>query len=396
MRCISLYRSLLLTFCVLVASLAVETGCATGNSTAFTGDSGTSSGRGADHFSAANLAAYVYVGNNVSGQEQGSVIEFPFGNSGVSLSAAGSSASGATGSLVVTSGFVFATDGLNIVTYTRDANGGVRQTSSVNGTAHNITPQGSSVGPLTVDRTGHTLYAAEFDYDGADDDAYSEWTINADGSLTFLANIGSNVDYNTYLSFTADNRFAYGFGCYFVSWDVFGLARQNDGTLTSFASGALPPPSNDFLCPLDVQTSAQGFAVVAWIDVEQQNSLAQLGSFTINQDGTLTLLPSTQIATPFTGEHTMAFDPTGTYLAVAGPLGLQTYKLGSGGTLTAIGSVVEGSVAFTALKWDNSNHLYAISSSGLYVFLSNAGTLTLAPGSPIPITEAGSLAVLPE
>jgi hypothetical protein len=250
------------------------------------------------------------------------------------------------------------------------------------------------VGPLTLDRTGHTLYAAEIEFDGTDNDAYSIWTINADGSLTFVGNIGPNVDYNTFLAFTQDNHYAYGYGCYFVSWDVFGLARNSDGTLSQFDSGALPPPSNDFICPSGVATSTN-YVVIAFIDVEMQGSLEQLGSFTLNSDGTLTLLPSTVINTPFTGERSLAFDQTGQYLAVSGGAGIQMYSLQSGGMLAPIGSVVDGGVPFNMLKWDNSNHLYAISDSALYVFNSSSGVLAQAPGSPLPVTDAGSLAVLP-
>jgi hypothetical protein len=102
------------------------------------------------------------------------------------------------------------------------------------------------------------------------------------------------------------------------------------------------------------------------------------------------------INTPFSGERSMAFDPTGQYLAVAGQAGIQMYSLQSGGTLTAIGSIVDPGVPFNVVRWDTSNHLYAINGSGLYAFTSSAGVLTQAPGSPIPLTEAGSLAVLPE
>jgi 6-phosphogluconolactonase (cycloisomerase 2 family) len=379
--------SLLLFACALFVFAVPETMAAQTNPLA-TPKSNRSSGSG--------LAADVYVGTNVSGYGSGYVTSYIINSAGVSASAAGSSVSGASGSLNVTAQFVFATDGRYIVTYTRDAGGGLAQTSSVDGTAHNITPPGSEVGALTLDRTGHTLYAAEIEYDGSDNDAYSIWTINADGSLSFVNNVGPSVYYNSPLAFTQDNHYAYSYGCYFAGWDVPGFARNSDGTLAQFESGALPPPSNDFICPSDVETSAMNYVVIAFIDVEAPGSLEQLGSFTLNSDGTLTLLPSTVITTPFDGERNMAFDPTGQYLAVSGGAGIQMYSLQAGGTLAPIGSVVDSGVPFNVVKWDNSNHLYAISGAALYVFSSNAGVLTQAPGSPMPVTEAGSLAVLPE
>jgi 6-phosphogluconolactonase (cycloisomerase 2 family) len=265
----------------------------------------------------------------------------------------------------------------------------------VDGTAHNITPPGSFVGPLTIDRTGHTLYAVEVEYDGSDNDAYSIWNINADGSLTFVSNVGPDVDYNKYLSFTANNLYAYGYGCYFIDWDVFGLRRNSDGTLSSFDSGALAPPSNDFLCPGGVATSALGYAVVPFIDVEMQGSLYQLASYTENSDGTLTLIQSSVINTSFGDVRNVVFDPTGQYLALAGDGGIQMYSLQPGGAITPVGSLVDSNVPFNMLAWDNDNHLYGISGAGLYVFTASSGVLTPVPGTPLPVTEAGSLAVLP-
>ena len=386
---------LLASLCSLAVLLVFETGCGGAASPNPSGSQLSKMKGGAVTPASPGVAAYAYVGTNVSGNERGYVINYPISSQGISLSAAGASVSGVSGTLAVTAQFVFATDGRYIVTYTRDANGGLTQTSQVDGTAHNITPDGSIVGPLTVDLTGHTLYAAEIEYDGTDNDAYSSWSINADGTLTFLSNAGPEVNYNTYLSFTQDDHYAYGYGCYFLGWEITALARNSDGTLTAFDSGALPPPNNDFLCPGGVATSALGYAVVPYVDVEQEGSLFQLGSFTENSDGTLTLVADSVIYTPFLGVRSVMFDPSGQYLALSGDRGIQMYSLQPGGLLTPIGSIVDDAVPFNVLRWDNDNHLYGISGAGLYVFTSSAGVLTPVPGTPLPVTEAGSLAVLP-
>ncbi len=111
----------------------------------------------------------------------------------------------------------------------------------------------------------------------------------------------------------------------------------------------------------------------------------------------------------------MAFDPSGTYLAIAGitnyndppvKAGIQVYKLQSDGTLMAVGSPVEvpSISGLDSVAWDNSNHVYAIGDSsyerctghcGLYIFNSNDGVLTPAPGSPHPVNGIGDMAVLP-
>ncbi len=342
------------------------------------------------------IAAYAYVGTNASGNNTGYVIDYPIFATGASLSAAGSSVSGASGSLAVNSGFVFATDGKNIVTYTRGAHGDLHETATVDGTSHNITPQDSFVGSIVLDRSGHTLYADEINYNGADDDAYTIWTIDSNGSLTYSGATDISSDYSSPLAFSENDLYAYGYGCYFASWDIFGYMRNaQSGALTSFNPQAAIPPGNGMYCPANLAVSAMNYVAVAYSDVSQQNSNFQLASYAIsNNNGTLNRVQNSEVTTPFTAVPSMWFDATGTYLAVAGNLGIQVYKLASSGTLTAVGSVVDGNVAFQQLRWDGSNHLYAISSTGLYVFTSNAGVLTQDRGYPLPVNQAASLAVL--
>lgn len=348
--------------------------------------------------SATPIAAYAYVGTNVSGNGQGYVTDYLISLTGTSLSATGHSVSGASGSLAVNSRFVFATDGTNIVTYTRGSNGDLYQTSSVNGTAHNITPQGSEVGSIVLDRTGQTLYATEINYDGADDDAYTIWKVNSDGSLLYIAATGISADYFTPLTFSGNDVYAYSFGCYFAGWQINGFTRNtNNGMLSSFNPNAAIPPSNDgqMWCPDDLAVSAMNYVAIDYNDVGNPGSNYMLATYTLNSDGTLGLVQNSETTTPFNGEHSMVFDPTGTYLAVAGNAGIQMYRLQTGGTLAPVGSVVDANVAFNVVRWDNSGHLYAISSSGLYIFTSSSGVLRQDPGSPLPVSQAGSLAVLP-
>lgn len=383
-------KFLFLFACALLAFIGSQTTAAQTNSVAsgsslFNSESGNA------------FAAYAYVGINVSGNGQGYVTDYIISLTGMSLSATGNSVSGASGSLAVNSRFVFATDGQNIITYTRGSNGYLHQTASVDGTAHNITPQGSLVGSIILDRTGQTLYADEINYDGADDDAYTVWSVNSDGSLTYIAATGISADYFTPLAFSQNDVYAYSYGCYFADWTVSGFTRnRNNGTLASFNPNAAIPPSNGAMyCPDDLAASAMNFVAIDYNDISNPGANYLLAAYTVNSDGTLGLVKNSEITTPFNGEHSMTFDPTGTYLAVAGGTGIQMYRLQTGGTLAPVGSVVDSNVTFNVVRWDNSNHLYAISSSGLYIFTSNAGVLMRVLGSPLPVSQAGSLAVLP-
>ena len=373
--------------CALVAFVCLQTAAAQ-----------TASPAGAGQLASGNIiAAYAYVGTNVSGNGNGNVSDYVISATGISLSPVGHQVSGASGSLAVNQQFVFATDGTNVVTYGRGANGDLHEVASVNGVAHNITPQDSLVGSIVLDRGGQTLYADEINYDGADDDAYTIWTINSNGSLVYAGATDISSDYFAPLAFSQNDLYAYGYGCYFASWDIFGFTRNTqNGALTSSNPNAAIPPGNGMYCPANLAVSAMNYVAVAYSDVSQQGSNFLLADYAINNNnGTLNLVQNSEITTPFTAVTSTQFDPTGTYLAVAGNLGIQMYQLTSAGTLTAIGSVVDPNVAFETVRWDNSNHLYAISSSGLYVFRSTNGVLTQAPGYPLPQNQAASLAVLP-
>jgi 6-phosphogluconolactonase (cycloisomerase 2 family) len=254
------------------------------------------------------------------------------------------------------------------------------------------------VSSLSVDRSGQTLYAGELNYDSTGNNAYSYFAIGSSGAVSFLNSSGIDSNYHAPLVFSQDNQFAYGEGCYHLGWELFGFARNSDGTLTSFDPGAALPPNNDpdtMWCPTDSDVSVANYLALAYRDLSQQNGFYYLATYAINSDGTLGLVQGSEVTTPFTGESSVAFDPTGTYLAVAGQAGIQVYQLASNGVLTAVGNVQQPTVAFVEVRWDNDNHLYAISDSGLYIFSSNQGALSLL-GSPYSVAGAGSLAVLPQ
>ena len=341
--------------------------------------------------------AYVYVGApNLSGTNP-PIAGFAVASDGTAQTIAGSPFNLTSGGIVATSNYAFATDGTNIVTYTIGSGGALQQASSINGTANNQIPSGSSVQALSLDRSGQTLYAAELNYDGAGNNAFSYFGIGSGGALSFLGS--SSVEANDHgpLVFSQNNQFAYGAGCYHFNSEIYGFTRSSDGTLTSLDTNAALPPNvdpNTMWCPDDSAASAGNFLAVVFYDLSQQNGTYYLATYSINPDGTLGLVANSEIATPFTGETAVSFDPSGQYLAVAGQAGIQMYQINSTGTLTALGDVQQPSVTFQGLRWDGAGHLYAVSSDGLYIFTSNSGQLTL-DGSPYPVTNAGSLAVVP-
>jgi 6-phosphogluconolactonase (cycloisomerase 2 family) len=303
---------------------------------------------------------------------------------------------------VTNSAFVFGTDSNNVASYARAGDGSLKQVASTLAVGNN----GSelwAIGAMNLDHTGQTLYAAEDA--GSDDNFYVFFSIAANGSITKIGQIGPSVDYTSPLAFSPDNQYAYGFGCFHLGWDVTGFHRNSDGSLTPFDTTANTQPGPFYLgsgqqyCPDGEAISQMGYMALA--DTAATTSTLGLGVYKINADGTLTFVQNSTLETQLTTSGNccypiaMNFDRTGRFLAVAGSNGIQVYELMPGGTLSPIGSVQAPGQAYVALQWDVDNHLYAISSSGLYVFTSAQGVLTPAPGSPHAAGASGSLTVLP-
>jgi hypothetical protein len=338
--------------------------------------------------------AYVYTGTiNVAGVPN-QITGFSVTSDGVAHVLPGSPYSGPSSFPVVSSGFVFANDLTNIETYRRNSDGSLTPISSISGVAHNQIVHDSGVGAMVLDHTGSSLYVVEINFDGTNNDAYATFSVGRNGRLSFVANGPSGVNFNGPLTFSQDNRFAYGQGCYFLGWDLFGYERLSNGALQLIAAHGNPPPSMETLCPGPSAASAKNVLAVA-VGNPGINTNTQLATYLINSNGTLTLSSNSLLVTPFSSVSSVAFDPTGTYLAVGGYFGVQIYKLGAGADLIPVGTPAVSSSIINDLKWDKTNHVYALSGKSLHILNFSQGALSEAAGSPYSVAQQGVLAVLP-
>jgi len=339
------------------------------------------------------IVTFVYVGENATAPTK--ISAFAVRQNGLVQTVSGSPFTGPSLSLVASSGFVRGTDGKNIATYIRHSNGALQTISTIDGTAHNDTPTGSSVGDLTLDRTARSLYVGEFDFQGADNNAYAEFAAELNGTLVFQQNSNIDVDFAGPLEFSHDNQFAYGTGCFMVTWDVFGFHRLTDGTLVFFDPGTTVPPAegSEDLCPGEAATSAKGFLAVAF-GAATNTGKRSLITYRITSTGGLQEITSSVLATNFTAINGLRFDPTGNFLAVAGQNGVELFRLNTTtGTLSRLGPVADTGVNFQAVRWDNFGHVFAISHAALHVFIAHSTGLTDI--SAHGVANPGSLAVLP-
>jgi hypothetical protein len=95
--------------------------------------------------------------------------------------------------------------------------------------------------------------------------------------------------------------------------------------------------------------------------------------------------------------NTMNMAPSGKILAVGGTQGLQLFNFtGTSQATPRTGLLTTASI--TGVRWDNSNHLYAISNASgkLFVFTVTSTGVTQAPGSPYAIPKPKGLIVHPK
>ncbi len=344
-----------------------------------------------DKLSAA-ASSYVYVG--AYDGTTGSIAGFAVAADGSTQTIPGSPFSLPSFSLVASGNHLFGEDMQNIASYDVGSNGALSETSVVNGLAYIQYPQGQIVSALNVDRAGRVLNSV--DTCGSCNSEVLPWAIGADGQLSYMSSPtlqDGPAKWQGVMTFSPDDHFAYTP----IAQD-FGMLRRNaNGTLAFIHPGPvyappLPNPQEQVCNISTVSASVQGFVTLSWYGggLGCNDNGYILGNYTVGSNGGLNFVPGSQIA-PAVHENAMAFDPSGTYLAVAGN-GIQVLQLHSNGTMSVLSAPVQVQ-GLNYVLWDSANHVFALGDS-LYIFNFNGQGLTQAPGSPYSIANPVGLAVV--
>ncbi len=375
---------------------------------------------------AADNSAYVYVGWWGNGQYYhvgfgGHISAFAVAPDGSVQPVAGSPFSGPGDELFVKGNFLFAAAGQDIVTYTRATDGSLQQIYIFDDFSNTPGESGEVLYELNPDLHGQAFLTVLSC--GSCNSTLIPLSIGQDGRLSYLdptlpGGLGAKI--SGILYFAPNDEYAYTLG-----WGgpLSTFRLNQNGMPTYLSSGWLqsPPLSNNqygggVCLPGNMAPSVTtGYLAMSWYGDQYWcgNDGYDAATYTVGQNGALVLVPASGFV-PQVQENAMAFDPTGTYLALAGSLGswphytggLQIYKLQPDGTLLAASNLVQVPAigGFGSVAWDNASHVYAISACdscsdvsayGLYIYNFDGQNLTLAPGSPYPIRDAVSLAVAP-
>jgi len=226
------------------------------------------------------------------------------------------------------------------------------------------------------------------------------------GALNYLGDTVTGAFPGDYTGtfFIGDNVYAYSTdqsGCMYPG--LYGFQRESNGLLNQIDTKfnvPKPPagvrvyypdllvadPNNNLAFleqPANPPGCAPGSVQIAVYTVDASGN--------IHTNSTYKDMPATLIQSPFD----MKMSPSGELLAVGGQEGLQVFHFNGANPVTHYTGLLINE-PIIQMFWDNSNHLYAISSTGeLYVGTVTPTKIAMAPGSPYSVTGPQYVIVQP-
>jgi hypothetical protein len=347
--------------------------------------------------------AFVYVTSNPSGSNY-EINAYAAASTGKLTTIPGSPFSADVQYMAVNGKYLFATNGIDIDSFTIASNGSLTFAASINAQQLN---QGDCGGPgqIFLDHSGETLYDMDYLGNICANNPYQSFGVdNAVGSLTYLGvTAAASPQFDTPLSFISDNNYAYGSSCYHFNPEIYGFARNSDQTLSLLNNNPPMPEAQtgDFFCPYLAAADPAGHLVVPVQELTGNwgtASLPQLAVYTADSAGNLTTtstyanMPKMQVGAVIN----LSMAPSGKLLAVSGTSGMQVFHVNGANPLTHYTSLITTDQV-TQMFWDNDNHLYAISNAGhVFVYAITPSKISPVAGSPYSITKPQNIIVLPK
>ena len=355
--------------------------------------------------------AFVYV-SNTPGSGANKVNAYAAAANGKLTPVSGSPFADNLTSMVVNGKYLLGSNkaGVFVAAFLIQSNGALHWTKSTNVATFNSSGCVSPA-PLILDHTGANLYLAASVGGLCDSTEHQSFTIDKPtGALRFLGSTAQTFLFDTPLSFSANNVYAYGTDCVNFQGnvtDTFHVYKRGSNgllTLTAINPPTPPPPtSGDFYCRSQTAADPSNHIAVSVQAINQSTSQPdgqpQLATYSADASGNLTT-PSTSGNMPGTAVGfvtNLSMSPSGKLLAVAGQSGLQIFHFNGSSPITAYTGLLTTDDVEQCF-WDNANHLYAISQTTgkLRVFTITTTSNSQAPGSPYSIHAPVNIIVQPK
>jgi hypothetical protein len=383
------------SFAILYLAAALSTVCASAQDSPSTSSQSSSA-----------PVAYVYVASSPGNGEPSVIAGYSASANGALTPIPGSPFPENAGSMAVNGKYLMALSNSsppNIDTLRIESNGALTYVTS--------TPCAETDNPcigtfnLFFDHTGADLYVMEVD--SSENDNTASYAVDkSSGALDYLGDAVTGAFPGDYTGtfFIGDNVYAYSAdqsACMYPG--IYGFQRQSSGLLTSlnipFGSPTPPPGVRIYYPDLTV---ADPYSNLAFLEQPANPpgcaaGPLQIAVYTAEANGnihtnsTYSNMPATLVQSPYD----MKMSPSGQLLAVAGQEGVQVFHFNGANPVTHYTGLLTKN-PITQTFWDNSNHLYAISSTGkLYVGTVTPTQLAMAPGSPYSVTGPQYVIVQP-
>jgi 6-phosphogluconolactonase (cycloisomerase 2 family) len=353
----------------------------------------------------------VYVSYTPSGASANKIAGYAVAANGSLTNIAGTPFVANVGSLAMTGTYLFGSNlsGKTVTSFRVQSNGALQWVNSSDVQTPDPTGCAAPTG-ITLDHAGATIYRVQYSGSLCDHSHYQSFTIDkTNGKLHFLGKSADSFLFNSPLSISANDAFAYGSECLNYEGgplDTFaGYARETSGLL-NLASITAPDPatqnSNDFYCRAFTAADPLNHVAVTFTDTDSNNPYSspptQLGVYTMHTNGNLTTASTWNNMPPTEVGYVsgLAMSPDGKLLAVFGSAGLQIFHFNGASPMTRFTGLLTTAPIVEA-HWDRTGHLFALSTSAsqLFVFTVTTTSAAAAPGSPHAISAPAAFIVRP-
>jgi hypothetical protein len=354
-------------------------------------------------------SAFVYIASNYSGSNN-RVVGFRVAPNGQMTRISGTPWSFNLNWMAVNGKFLFGSDNAssndyrNIYRFQIESTGALKSLGATDiqthGSSNDTCNQG---GFMTLDHTGHSLYQFVFDYECNTLEAYQAWAVNTTtGALSYLGSTTGDEYLLAPMTIAADNVWAYDLDCNFAISDMTAYKRLSNGALQNVNEKynfPTPPPTNSYWTECFAYPTADTtnhFALDVYYPDSRNDHIATYAINTTTGDIATSSTYNNTPATKVTHVRWMSMAPSGKVLAVAGDSGLQLFNFNPSGQVTARTGLLT-TAPIDMVRWDNANHIYAISNADSRVFVFNftSSGVKEAPGSPYSVAHPVTVTVQP-
>jgi hypothetical protein len=349
----------------------------------------------------ASPAAYVYV------QTSSGVVGYSAASNGALTKIPGSPFK-TSGLLAGSTGYAFYSVGTDwIHTYSLASNGAIgAQVSQINTQNYSGADCGQALAGAAgvLDHSGKYFYNLLATFGKCS--AYQTYSIGKSGVLTFnnwtQVALEPTDGITTIPTILGNESFAYAISSSGHQANIIGFKRETAGDLQAITFNETDPANAETSWTPSLVTADPTNHLAALL-LANDSTPGQLASYTVDTQGNITST-NTSNNMPFAvfAPTNLAMSPSGLLLAVGGsyPLtygvgnGLEIFHFNGANPLTPYSELLT-KVDIDVVKWDTSNHLYAISSSTnrIYVYTVTPTSISAAPGSPYTIAAPSTLFV---